>query len=298
MYGYKVFLNGLPKTEFACTAVVDDYQWKNLNKKNTIEISIVDAREMSQTVNNETHFFDNQLLLSCIMGNEKSSAFARRGVRNEITTVAVSFEEIDIVPCELKDYDADNNEYYLFPAYSTDTGLIREITPLLNQYIKFNTTDKSCDRAFCISRWFEILSCIDKYMRRTLRSKGNGFDNYYVKKLDHIIRTKYGQKLSLTKIAGEFGVSMSYLSSVYSRATGKNFKEALNSERMRRAKELLLNSEMKPEEVAHTIGLCDEVYLRKAFKKFYGVGISDFVKIARGMTLYHEKPLRKKEDKT
>lgn len=60
----------------------------------------------------------------------------------------------------------------------------------------------------------------------------NSFDGIF-------LENRYGEKIYLTKIAEEFGVSTSYLSSAYSSATHQSFKDALFSVRMKKAKELI-----------------------------------------------------------
>lgn len=87
---------------------------------------------------------------------------------------------------------------------------------------------------------------------------------------------------------------MSYLSSTYSSATHQSFKDALFSVRMKKAKELILTTSLSLSDIAGMIGMCDDTYLHKSFKKFLRVSISEFKKINKGLTLYHDKPVRKK----
>lgn len=293
MYGYKVSLKGLPETLFACSTTVDNYSWQNANDKNTIEISISKAESSVVVINGESYNFQNGANLSCVIGDEERCAYCQSGVQNEITSVAVRFEELLSSGCELSEKDAKDNTYFLLPAFLEDAFQVQEITRLLNKYINNYTSGTSYDKALCMSIWFEMLSLIDRHTREFLCIQTNRSDNYYIKKIDYIIKNRYSEKLSLTKIAEEFGVSMSYLSSTYSSKSHRSFKEALLSTRMKNAKELILTTAHSLDEVADMVGLCDGTYLRKCFKKFYGVSISEFKKINKGLTLYHDKPVRK-----
>ena len=269
-------INGLPETVFACSTTVDNYEWKNSNDNCTIEISISKAKFCTEIVNNKTQYFESGKHMACVLGNEERYGFCDSGVENEITSVAVRFDGINIKDGELEDITQ-----------------MQEITRLLNKYIKHNTSDEIYDRAKCVSIWFDMIYVIDKYTRTLLSKPQNNSTNYYVKKLDYIIDTQYDKKVSLTQIAREFNVSMSYLSSLYSTVTGRTFKEALSSARLKKAKELMLTTSLSLAEIADAVGICDEIYLGKRFKKIFGVSVSEFKKINKGLTLYHEKPLRK-----
>lgn len=286
-------IKGLPETVFACSTTVDNYEWKNSNDNCTIEISISKAKFCTEIVNNKTQYFESGKHMACVLGNEERYGFCDSGVENEITSVAVRFDGINIKAGELVQADAYNKSCFVLPAFSEDITQMQEITRLLNKYIKHNTSDEIYDRAKCVSIWFDMIYVIDKYTRTLLSKPQNNSTNYYVKKLDYIIDTQYDKKVSLTQIAREFNVSMSYLSSLYSTVTGRTFKEALSSARLKKAKELMLTTSLSLAEIADAVGICDEIYLGKRFKKIFGVSVSEFKKINKGLTLYHEKPLRK-----
>ncbi|MBP3580164.1 MAG: helix-turn-helix transcriptional regulator [Clostridia bacterium] len=244
-------------------------------------------------MNNKTYYFGEGTRLGCVLGNEERISFCDSGVQKEITTVAVRFEKISITAGELFFTDACDNSCFLLPAFWEETTQVQEIFGLLNKYIKYSTSNAIYDRAKCISIWFEIIHLIDKQTRAMLSTLQNSSANYYIKKLNFIIETQYNKKISLTQIAKEFNVSLSYLSSIYGSVTGQSFKDAICAVRLKKAKELILTTSLSLADIANAVGICDETYLRKRFKKFFGVSISEFKKINKGLTLYHEKPLRK-----
>ncbi len=293
MLGYKVSFKGLPKTFFACATVVDDYIWENRNPENVIEFSIAksekttfDFGENQGTVTCGHHF-------SCVPGQQYAKAYCDKGVKNEIISVAVKFEHLNVQRCTLTKEDAKNNSVYLLPAILEENAEISHFEKLLNQYISLSVSEQPSSKAMCISVWFELLSALDESTRRSLIAYKHTTENYYVKKLDYIIEARYGDALSLSEIAKDFGISMSYLSGVYKNATGQTFRNALYCMRMNKAKALIMETSLSCEEIAKSVGLCDETYLRKRFKAFFGVSISQFRNIYNELTLYHEKPVRK-----
>ncbi len=291
MYGYKVNLKGLPENVFACSVEVNDYDWHNRNGKNTIEFSVSKAEKTTIIIGDETLCMEG-ISLSCVPGDEKRKAFCEPGIKKEITSIAVQFEKIDYTGCILTRENSADNSVFLLPAAIDKLPEISEISRLMNKYIKYSVSDSAYDKAMRISVWFELLCLIDKSVRRILSSHSVPNENYYVKKLDYIIEKNYSKNISLSMIAKEFGVSLSYLSWIYSNTTGHTVSEAILTRRMEKIKHLILTTSLSASEIAQETGFCDETYMRKKFKKFFGVNMSEFKSINKELTLYHDKPLR------
>ena len=233
--------------------------------------------------------------LSCVVGNENRKAYSPSGIENKITAVAVSLDKLTFCLCELSKEDAYDNSVYLLPAVTNEIPEINEISRLLKKYIKNYISENSHNRALCISIWFNILAIIDKNTRIAILNQEKSAENYYINKLNFIIKTQFQKKLLLTDIAKSFGISMSYLSNVYSKETGKSFRKALSEQRMTKAEELISKGSISIDDIALSVGFSDAVAFRKSFKNFFGINISDLKNIENGMTLYHDKPLRKED---
>ena len=293
MYGYRISLEGIPSTVFACGTVVDDYSWENRNTENSLEISAAKSDGTTVIIDGKEMHLEKGTHLSCVPGSTKRSAYCEKGIKNEILSVSVCFEKLDYHACNLTKQDAKDNSVYLLPAVLFDVAEISSFEKLLNEYISHSVSEKPSKKAACISVWFKLLSAIDESVRRHLLASKPQGENYYVKKLDYIIENRYAENLSLSEIAKEFGISMSYLSTIYKASSGQTFRDALYCTRMNKAKELIRETKLSCEEIAKSVGLCDETYLRKRFKGFFGVSISSFRNIDNELTLYHDKPVRK-----
>ena len=293
MYGYKISFKGIPEIKFACSVSVDNYNWKNGQGENHLEISISRADKRFVTINDKESVVTDTEVLSCLPGKEKRSSFCEPGTVCEITSFAVRFEKTDCICTELSRVDADDNSVYLLPAMMSDFSGFSEVKALINKIISCNVSGTASDRAMCISVFFEIVSIIDTAVRKKLLSAKIKGENYYVRKLNYIIDRDYAKKLELYEIAKEFGINPAYLSSVYSGMSGRSFKKALAEKRISKAKELIVEEKLCTEDIARMCGFCDAFYLRKCFKKHFGVSISEYIKISKGLSLYHEKPVRK-----
>lgn len=76
-------------------------------------------------------------------------------------------------------------------------------------------------------------------------------------------------ELSLKKVSGHLLISPSYFSSVFKKEVGRSFTAYLTDIRMKKAKELVLTSDLKMFEIALKCGFTDQHYFSYSFKKFY-----------------------------
>jgi two-component system response regulator YesN len=87
-----------------------------------------------------------------------------------------------------------------------------------------------------------------------------------------IIDTEYGnEELSLAYVSDRLHVSVSYLSTLIKKVSGKSFVTMLTERRMQAAKELILYSQKKMIAIAEECGYSDNHYFSYSFKKYYGV---------------------------
>lgn len=77
--------------------------------------------------------------------------------------------------------------------------------------------------------------------------------------------------LTLNSLSDELGCSVPYLSSLISKTSGVSFTTLLTEKRMKKAKELLMGSNMKISEICTRCGYVDQYYFSYTFKKYHGV---------------------------
>lgn len=90
------------------------------------------------------------------------------------------------------------------------------------------------------------------------------------------IQKHYRTKVTLKMIADNFSMNESYLSRMFKNETGKNVIYFVNELKMRTALELLSNPSVMVKEAACSVGIEDQFYFNKVFKKFYNMSPSDF----------------------
>ncbi|ACB86032.1 response regulator transcription factor [Natranaerobius thermophilus] len=134
--------------------------------------------------------------------------------------------------------------------------------------------------------FFKTLENIDKALRiqyPDLEINKNYYENknyslLVQKVMEHIHDNYYKSDLSLEKIAKNFNINKSYLSTLMKEELGYSFKEYLTRVRIKKAKELLKEDlpGIKMYEIVLKIGYQSQHYFSRIFKKYEGVSPLDY----------------------
>lgn len=95
--------------------------------------------------------------------------------------------------------------------------------------------------------------------------------------IDRAIRTieyNYNNKITVQGLADSFYLDEAYFSRLFKQKTGLSPKQYLLNVRLKRAKELLLNTEYPINEISATVGFSDPLYFSKLFLKKAGLSPS------------------------
>lgn len=87
------------------------------------------------------------------------------------------------------------------------------------------------------------------------------------------------KKISLEMIANHVGLSEIHASRIFKKELGIGLIQYVNKVKMEKAATLLDTQNMKIKEVSHAIGMDDQLYFNKLFKKFYNVSPSEYRKV-------------------
>ena len=91
------------------------------------------------------------------------------------------------------------------------------------------------------------------------------------------IHERYYENISFCALANKLHFSKNYLSCLFHRETGQNFRNYLMQCRIRHALALLDSGNFKIKEVALQTGFCDPAYFSRIFKSFVGVSPTQYV---------------------
>lgn len=85
-----------------------------------------------------------------------------------------------------------------------------------------------------------------------------------------IINRSFSEDLNLTRVAGEIHVNPSYLSALFNREMGCSFIAFLTDVRLKKAADLLEETDESIQEIAYSCGFREPNYFSRVFRKKYG----------------------------
>jgi AraC-like DNA-binding protein/ferredoxin len=104
--------------------------------------------------------------------------------------------------------------------------------------------------------------------------------NDIIHKAVNYLRENFSEKVTLEDLASHVCLSRSYLSAIFKAELGLTFSDYLNSMRVEKSKELLLNPKLSLAEIACQVGYTDQSYYTKVFARQTGISPGQFRKSA------------------
>ena len=98
--------------------------------------------------------------------------------------------------------------------------------------------------------------------------------------------------LSQTEVADYFQISVYTLSKMFNNQIGMGFSKYINSKRIETAKNLLITTEHSVKEIANMVGVADDNYFSRIFKKYRGVSPLEFRNENKCCIIQHVKLVR------
>jgi two-component system response regulator YesN len=98
----------------------------------------------------------------------------------------------------------------------------------------------------------------------------------FVTRIKRYINQHLADDLSLAALAEEFYINPVYMSRLYKQTTGYNLSEYITHKRIDNSERLLLNTEMKINQIAKECGYDSAAYFTRVFKKQKGMSPQKF----------------------
>lgn len=95
-----------------------------------------------------------------------------------------------------------------------------------------------------------------------------------VQQIVNIVNERYYEELSLKTLSYQYNINSSYLGQIFNKEVGCSFSDYLNKTKNMKAKELILETNMKINDIAKEVGYTDSSYFYRKFKKFFGISPS------------------------
>ena len=126
--------------------------------------------------------------------------------------------------------------------------------------------------------WYEIKTALTDIVDKITfyEEKDNHTYSLLIKKMLSIIAERYKEGITLDEIAVKLNVTPEYLGSLFIKEVGKNFTLYTKEYRISKAKELLLNSNLKVSEISAKVGYTDTKYFCRVFKEIIGMSAGEY----------------------
>lgn len=119
-----------------------------------------------------------------------------------------------------------------------------------------NTTSKNAKK--------NLTDMLTEYSEYLVQLRGNQSQNV-LSAVEADIRVSFKENLTLKDFGKKYFVNSAYLGQMFKKQYGESFKDYLNNVRVDKAKELLLNTDMKMNEIASEVGYNDVDYFINRF---------------------------------
>lgn len=145
---------------------------------------------------------------------------------------------------------------------------IRDKNLLIIDIIQFNEQMKDLNFLQDIIKFWK--DWIENYYQKYLARNGENYSKNIGKALKYILKN-YREEISAESVSNYIDKSPNYFSSLFKKEIGMKFSEYVNVLRIKKAKELLDNSDMLLNEIAEYVGYSNYIYFTQVFKKIEGI---------------------------
>ncbi len=116
-----------------------------------------------------------------------------------------------------------------------------------------------------------IITATANYIELALTRK-----NILIYEAEKYIEENYEQYITVSEVARNVGVSLSYLSRIYKEQTGKKLIQSINEKKLEKAQTYLRQTDMKIYEIADALGFENATYFSYFFKKHTGISPKEY----------------------
>ncbi|AIQ75747.1 MULTISPECIES: response regulator transcription factor [Paenibacillus] len=225
------------------------------------EITIIDPKDvhLKDTLDFEdVHDFSTQLIQNWKLSGVEA-----------VTQATQQFLDIckskQINPAETKKFIVNCLHYLPL----CDAHLIVEDPKLLKNYIENIASSKRTTDVLSI---MELVFQLFSHQKQQIVTT----HNRDVKQAIDYINTHYQKKLTLSLIAKHVNLSENYLSRIFKEEVGQSIIHYINTVKMEKAADLILKGNPYIKEISTQIGIHDQFYFTRLFKKHFGVNPSEY----------------------
>lgn len=171
---------------------------------------------------------------------------------------------------------------FLYQEYTRESGFTfhmnasvnfhRQLLKLLNAYTEISPYREVQVSTLLTSLLLSIITTSDAYRHAQQAMPGQ------IKDIVYYINNNYSRDLSVEYLSNYFAISKYHLCRSFKKYTDYTLTEYITQLRMDRAKELLKTTTLAANQIAAVVGITDENYFYRLFKKHVGISAHKYRK--------------------
>jgi len=283
---YKIKLRSLPEIIFAHAYKTSDYRRTATVMRNFLELSYVIEGHI-ELISQHGRTIIPQGCSHCDLYSYPSVTIIDR--QHQHCTVGIKmeydFEVIDEREVLSLWRDSFTNKVALSDTviaaeFITDPRFSDRIRDRINDVIRLFALGTHESLLAATSQVFSILSCITEAAVNIASGDVSYSDIAYCAKASAYISKNADRQITVKEIADELNISVGHLSRMFRFVTGDSIIQYVNKTKVERAKGLILSG-LRTGEISEMLGITDEKYFCRMFKKYAGVTVSQYRKSGR-----------------
>lgn len=222
----------------------------------------------------ESHIFEereNGMTHSPYKAEIEFLSAVKKGSRTDIKNLINDIEKNGINIGKMSADDIKQMQYWAVAVFTLITRAA--IEGGLDETTAYNYSDNCIMTIDKFTKTDEIISFIIqssiKLTDMVAESRENSVYPQPIRKCLHYINTNLHEKLDISTLANECGLSDDYLSFLFKKNLGVNLSRYIRSQRLQASKEMLKDN-YTISDIAYYLGFCSESYFISCFKKEFG----------------------------
>ncbi|NLB41768.1 MAG: helix-turn-helix domain-containing protein [Clostridiales bacterium] len=285
---YSLLLKNIPNVEFAHSYTTSNYCIDFDANPEMFEITYIEKGDTVRTFPSGLQgFFDSP----CIMFSPRLEKFSQASYAtlHQHYTIGIyaEYELHEITYPQINQFYqqsfVDNNKnccVAIIPEAIYDAKNIDIIGSLIKQIISEHSLNKPSKGLSSIGYLFTLFSKLTTWSIEQVlahqKSDISFSDIAYVDKVIAYISKNVHSKIKVTDIASSLGLSVGHLSRMFKAVTGHSIIDYSNKMKINLVKELVETKNISSKEAREQIGISDEKYLYRLFKKHAGITMTEF----------------------
>lgn len=285
---YKIYLKTVPKFLFAHGYKSDRYNITIDIYPNLLEFCYVEQGDILVKTNYDETCIQQGSFFTMI--HDKKYNCRCNDIQHHFSFGIISDYDYEVMSAEnivnlLKENNSDTIDYYIVPICVSSGYDNNDFEKIVKKIVSIWSSDNKIQRMNCITLLFELLSLLTEFsieqsfIECELETDYSKTTNIYCKKATEYILNHINEKIYVSDIAKSLNISYGYLSKIIYDTLDMTLVDHINRLKLNRIKELIITKNVTLKEAGYYVGINDENYLSRIFKKYNGLTASEFKNI-------------------